>query len=544
MKTIMPFNLFFVIMFFPLVLFGCTKKESITKKQPNIILIVADDLGYSDLGCFGGEIQTPFLNSMANEGVRLPNMHNAGMCVISRSSLLTGQWWPKVGYGIEHGENIAQELKKEGYSTGLIGKWHLNGEPNEKGFDYFFGFLGGYSTYFQGSSDYRENKKIYKDFDNEFYSTDEFSERAVSFVNERAGHKDHPFFLYLSYQSPHNPLQAPKEDIMKYRGTYLSGWQAIREARVKRQRAIGLVNENTPLPGYPQNLPEWESLSFAQKDLEDLRMSVYAAMVERMDNGIGKLLESLKVNGLAENTLVIFLSDNGTDSFSVMDSVMLQKGLLPGDIGSNYQPGTGWAYASVTPRRLYKISQHGGGVKTGAIAWWPKAISNNGALLFDPLHVIDVFPTFLDVAGNMDKKSTDQNNTKVVAGESFAALLKGEEWDRKSPMYFQFMDNRAIRTDRWSLVEIDGNGWELYDTETDPMETHDLSSQYPEKVNELDKQWLIWWKTESGKSTYEPESTQNSPHYKPQGDRGTGAGYIPSAMPANLSSRYPLKNRP
>ncbi|WP_200979923.1 arylsulfatase [Echinicola sp. 20G] len=540
----MSFNLFFAIMSFLPVFFSCTKKESITIKQPNIILIVADDLGYSDLGCFGGEIQTPFLNSIANEGVRLPNMNNAGMCVISRSSLLTGQWWPKVGYGIEHGENIAQELKKEGYSTGLIGKWHLNGEPNEKGFDYFFGFLGGYSTYFQGSSDYRENKKIYKDFDNEFYSTDEFSERAVSFVNERAGHKDQPFFLYLSYQSPHNPLQAPKEDIMKYRGTYLSGWQAIREARVKRQKAIGLVNENTPLPGYPQNLPEWESLSFAQKDLEDLRMSVYAAMVERMDNGVGKLMESLKVNGLAENTLVIFLSDNGTDSFSVMDSVMLQKGVLPGDIGSNYQPGTGWAYASVTPRRLYKISQHGGGVKTGAIAWWPKTIRNSGTLLFDPLHVIDVFPTFLDVAGNMDKKSTDQNNTKVVAGESFAALLKGEEWERKSPMYFQFMDNRAIRTDKWSLVEVDGNGWELYDTETDPMETRDLSSQYPEKVNELDMQWLMWWKTESGKSNYRPESTHNSPHYKPQGDRGTGAEYTPSAMPANLNSRYPLKNRP
>lgn len=520
--------------------FACAPQEPSSPGKPNIILIVADDLGYSDLGSFGGEIESPVLDKLAEEGLRLPNMHNAGMCVISRSSMLTGKWWPAVGYGIENGENLAQKLQHEGYRTGLIGKWHLKGKPNDKGFDYFFGFLGGYSTYFNGSADYRINDQEFNDFDPGFYSTDAFSDRAVEFVKADTSAQKEPFFLYLSYQSPHNPLQAPKEDIMKYRGSYLSGWQASRDRRIQRQIELGIITKDTPLPAYPQNLPDWETLTDAQKDLEDLRMSVYAAMVERMDRGIGKLMASLRETGQDENTLIVFLSDNGTDSFSVMDAQLLQKGLLPGDIGSNYQPGTGWAYASGTPQRLYKISQHGGGVKTGAIAWWPSTIKKMGEISFAPLHVVDILPTFMDIASLSDQNMAQQKSDKSLAGESFAPLLKGQNWSRQEPMFFQFMDNRAIRTADWSLVEVDGSGWELYNTQEDPLETKDLSSQNKSKLRELNQQWLSWWKAESGESNYEPTSTQNSPHYKPQGDRGTGNNYIPSAMPTKLQSKYPL----
>lgn len=516
---------------------GCAENKAEEDDRPNIILIVADDLGYSDLGSYGGEIKTPALDKMANEGLRLSNMHNAGMCVISRSSLLTGQWWPKVGYGIETGTNMAQTLKKEGYRTGLVGKWHLKGEPNNKGFDYFFGFLGGYSSYFEGSTDYRLNQEKFDDFDDGFYSTDAFSDRAIEFISFKDTEKEEPFFLYLSYQSPHNPLQAPKEDIMEYRGSYLKGWQAVREARIERQKGLGLIEPETPLPDYPQNLPDWDSLSPAQKDLEDLRMSVYAAMVERMDTGIGRLMDALKSTGKDKNTLVIFMSDNGTDSFSVMDSVFLEKGLLPGDIGSNYQPGTGWAYASVSPKRLYKISQHGGGVKTGAVAWWPDGIKKTGGLSNQNLHVVDIMPTMLDVAATSDA-NPNKTDTDSFAGKSFLPLLKGEKWSRKSPMYFQFMDNRAVRTDKWSLVEVDGIGWELYNVEKDPLETNDLAQYNENKVQELEKEWLNWWQSESGKTTYVPESTSTSPHYKPQGDRGSGEMYVPSAMPTRLSDEY------
>jgi len=507
-------------------------------ERPNIILIVADDLGYSDLGCYGGEIKTPSLDKLAHSGIRLSNMYNAGMCVISRSSLLTGKWWPKVGYGIEKHVNLAQKLKQQGYRTGIVGKWHLNGEPNDKGFDYFFGFLGGYSSYFDGSKDYRLNKIPFVEFGDNFYSTDAFSDRAIEFVKNTGNGQDQPFFLYLSYQAPHNPLQASKEDIKSYRGDYLKGWQAIRDARINKQIQLGLVDPETPLPEYPQNLPFWESLSSEQKDLEDLRMSVYAAMVERMDKGIGRLIQNLKSNGQLVNTLILFLSDNGTDSFSVMDEEMLKKKLLPGDIGSNYQPGTGWAYASVSPQRLYKISQHNGGVKTGAIAYWPAGIKNAGLIQHEALHVVDILPTILDLAMIDTERKKESTFTQTLAGKSFVPLLTVQSFRRKSPIYFQFMDNRAIRTNKWSLVEVDGNGWELYNVQKDPLETNNLADYNDKKIKDLEKNWLNWWKSESGKTSYEPDSTAKNPHYKPQGDRGSGEMYVPSSMPSLLKDKY------
>ncbi|MBC3757272.1 arylsulfatase [Hyunsoonleella sp. SJ7] len=502
-------------------------------ESPNIIVIMADDLGYSDLGCYGGEINTPSLDKLAIEGIRLPNVFNAGMCVASRSAMLTGKWWPRAGFGAQNGPNIAQELKKEGYRTGLIGKWHLNDTPNEKGFDYFFGFLGGFSSYFEGGRDYRINEEKYGDFGNDFYSTDAFSESAVEFVKSNNAQNKAPFFLFLSYQSPHNPLQAPKEDIMKYRGSYLKGWQSVRKQRIEKQKVLGLIADGVPLPDYPQNLPDWSSLTDAQMDLEDLRMSVYAAMVERMDKGIGQLMDALKVTNQDKNTLILFLSDNGTDSFSVLDKVLLKKGLLPGDVGANYQLGTGWAYASVSPLRLYKISQHSGGVKTGAIVRWPESIVKPNTINTEAINVVDFMPTFLEVA-----KASSVSEATTFSGRSFLPLLKGKTWKREAPMYFQFMDNRAIRTSEWSLIEVDNKGWELYNTRKDPLETNDLSNIHKDKVLELEKKWLNWWITESGESGYQPESTEGNPHYKAQGDRGTGVMYTPSAMPEVLSEKY------
>ncbi len=505
--------------------------------KPNIIFIVADDLGYSDLGCYGGEVKTPNLDKMANEGIRLSNMHNASMCVLSRSSILSGKWWNVAGQGIARGNNIAQELQKVGYRTGIIGKWHLKGEPNDKGFDYFFGFLSGLSNYYKGSNDYRLNKIPYTDFGKDYYSTDEFSKRAVEFIDPSKNDKK-PFFLYLSYQCPHNPLQAPKEDIMKYRGTYLKGWQAIRDARIKNQIKFGIVKPGDPLPAYPQNLPDWETLTPAQKDLEDLRMSVYAAMVDKMDQGIGKLMKALETNGQKDNTFIIFLSDNGTDPFSSGDAGGLKKGLLPGDDGSNFQPGIGWGYATVTPWRLYKISQHQGGVTTGSIVSYPKLIKNPGVVRKEFLHVVDIMPTVLDLAMPVSMAKQKAQITTSLSGESFTPLLKGESWMRKSPMYFQFVDNRAIRTNQYSLVEVDGSGWELYDIKKDPMETNDLSKKLPNVVSNLEENWFTWWKSESKTGVYAPEKAGSGGHYSPQGDRGTGNQYIPSAMPAALSNKY------
>ena len=454
------------------------------KQAPNIILIVADDLGYSDIEPYGGEIYTPTLQKMASEGLRLSNMNNAGMCVISRASMLTGKWWPSTGESMKDAKtNLALELQKKGYRTGLVGKWHLDGEPHKKGFDYFFGFLNGYASYFEGNKEYRLNEEKFEDFGDDFYSTDEFTKRAIDFISQKKENAKAPFFLYLSFQAPHNPLQNRKKDIMEYRGKYLKGWQAVRDKRVKNQIRMGIIDSNTPLPSYPKNLPEWDSLSAEQKDMEDLRMAVYASMVESMDKGIGALMATLKENGADENTLVLFLSDNGTDSFSKLDEVMLKKDLLPGDKGSNYQPGTGWAYASVSPWRLYKISQHGGGIKTGAIAWWPSKIKKTGKIDHSAMHLVDIYPTILEVAGSSIQKDK-------IDGSSFLPLLKGQSWKRNAPMYFQYMDNRAIRTHKWSLVEVDGSGWELYNSIEDPLETNNLANKKSELVSQLETDWL------------------------------------------------------
>ncbi len=500
-------------------LFAIFTAGSLAAEKPNLIIILADDMGYSDPGCYGGEVSTPAIDRLARDGVRLSRFHNGGMCVVSRASLLTGKWWPQALPEFGRTPLLPEKLKQAGYRNALVGKWHLDGHPMDRGFDHFFGFLGGFADHFSGAPSYQLDRVPFETFPPGYYSSDAFTDRAIDFVRAPG---DAPFFLYLSYQAPHNPLQAPRGDILKHRGRYLKGWQAIREARFEKQKKLGLIPTNAVLPSYPQNLPDWNSLSSAQRDLEDLRMAVYAAMVERMDRGIGQLLEALEKSGKLENTFILFLSDNGADSFSVVDQTMLAKDLLPGDRGSNWQPGTGWAYASNTPWRLHKISQHGGGITTGAIACGP-LVRKKGVVKSAPLHVVDIMPTLLEMSGGNGD------------GESFLLLLRGEPWKRKGDLFFQYMDNRAIRSAEWTLVEADGAGWELFHTPDDPLETRDLAAEKPDIVKDLEARWNSWW----GKP-HQPEFTKGSPHYQPQGDRGTGTPYVPSAMPPRLSDRYPL----
>jgi len=502
------------------------------EKKPNIIIILADDMGYSDPGCYGGELATPALDKLANEGVRLTRFQNSAMCVCSRASLLTGNYWPKAIPEFNKTRILPERLNDAGYRTALIGKWHMQGDPMDRGFDHFFGFLGGFGDHFTGSKDFRLDREPFTAFGPDYYSSDTFTDRAIQFIQSpKSDQKDQPFFLYLSFQAPHNPLQVPKADILKHRGNYTEGWQAVREARFKRQKEMGIVPADAKLPDYPENLPAWETLSPEQRDLEDLRMSVYAAMVERMDMGIGRLMNALQESGATENTLILFMSDNGSDSFSVMDQAMLNQGKLPGDAGSNWQPGTGWAYASVTPWRLYKISQHGGGVTTGAIAWWPGKTGRAGRIEHSQVHMIDVLPTVNELL----KKKTEED----ISGESFLSLLNGKNWQRKNPLYFQFMDNRAIRTPKWTMVEVDESGWELFSIKTDPLENTNVASTNPEVIAKLQADWQKWWQHDSGDTVYTPKSTKSGPHYKPQGDRGSGVIYRPTAMPENLKNRYP-----
>lgn len=502
--------------------------SAVEEGRPNLIVILADDLGYSDPTCYGGEIPTPSLDKLAAEGMRLTRFHNCGMCVVSRASMLTGKWWPQAQKEFTPLDILPERLKAAGYRTGLVGKWHLAGHPLDHGFDHFFGFLGGFADHFAGGPEYRLDRARFKGFGPDFYSSDALTDRALQFI-----HRDKaPFFLFLAYQAPHNPLQAPRDDIMKFRGNYLKGWQKVREERFRRQKELGIVSKDTVLPAYPANLPAWDSLTPQQQDLEDLRMAVYAAMVERMDKGIGRLMDAVRAMGSTRETIVFFMSDNGADSFSVVDAEMLKQGKLPGDRASNWQPGTGWAYACVTPWRLYKISQHGGGVTSGAIAWRSDADSSNKGLIRNSsIHMVDLLPTLMDLMG--EPVSTE--------GESFAALLRGDEWKREKSLFFQYLDNRAIRTSSQTLVEVDGNGWELFNSSTDPLETNNLAAGNPAAVRALEKQWMDWWVAQGTKKGYQPEPSRGSQHYRPQGDKGSGDLYCPSAMPDGLSDRYPLR---
>lgn len=500
------------------------------RSRPNVVVIVADDLGYSDLGCYGGELSTPALDSLASEGVRLNRFYNGGMCVISRASMLTGQWWPRAVPNFSQSDLLPERLHAGGYRTGLIGKWHLDGHPMDHGFDHFFGFLNGFADHFAGAGSYRLDREPFRDFGGDFYSSDALSDRAIDFI-DRVSQGDDPYFLYLSYQAPHNPLQAPRDDVLRHRGRYMTGWESIRQSRFDRQKELGLVPSSAALPSYPLNLPHWKSLSPQQRDLEDLRMSVYAAMVERMDRGIGRVIDAIDATKHGDDTLILFLSDNGTDSFSVVDGPMLAQGKLPGDRSSNWQPGTGWAYASVTPWRMYKISQHGGGVTSGAIARWRSQLKTPGRIESQPVHIVDIMPTILEAA--------DRSNDASLAGHSFLWLIHEQNAQPRPPMFFQYMDNRAIRTDAWTLAEVDGNGWELF-TADDVLERTNVADQHPSTVEELQLTWLAWWKAQSGEAEYVPISTKSGPHYAPQGDRGSGRMYVPSAMPAELSDRYPV----
>ena len=503
--------------------------------KPNILVILMDDMGYSDPGCYGGEMATPAIDSLAQQGVRLTHFENCGMCVLSRSAMLTGNYWTRMKKEFSKTPILPEKLHEAGYRTGLFGKWHMRGDPMDRGFDHFFGFHGGANNQFGGGKDFYLDRAPFSNFGDHYYSADAYTDHAVDFLKHPdRGQEQKPFFLYLAYSTPHSPLQAPKEDILKNRGKYLVGWQAVRETRFKHQTEMGLVPADSSLPDYPKNLPDWKTLSPQQRDLEDLRMCTYAAMVERTDKGIARVLAALKESGKADNTLILFMSDNGADPFSVADAKSLPKGVLPGDTEGNWQLGMGWAYASVTPWRLYKISQFGGGVMTGAIVCWPGKTGKPGSVENSPAHFVDILPTFLEAAG-VSKGGLN------LAGESFLPMIQGKPWQRKGPRYFQFTNNRAISEGEWTLGAIDGQGWELYHTSVDPFENVNVASKQPEIFQKLNAQWTKWWQTETGESGYTPVVDKGEGHaYGAQGDRGSGAPYVPSAMPANLAGHYPM----
>ena len=479
-------------------------------QPPNVVIILADDLGYSDIGAYGGEIQTPALDGLALDGLRFQRFYNGGRCCPTRASLLTGRYphavgmgamvsslnslpepGPYQGYLSEEAPTIAEMLRANGYHTYMSGKWHVGEKPEHwprrRGFDRYFGLISGASSYYEIIRDQPRIRAMARDDTpwsppaEGFYMTDAFTDHALEFLEEHP--LGDPFFLYLAYTAPHWPLHALPEDIARYRDRYTGGWDVLRHERYRRQLDLGLIDSTWGLPPRPQHLPAWEDEPNKQDWAH--RMAVYAAMVDRMDQGIGRIIDQLRTMGVLNNTLIVFLSDNGGCAESVTGRNLHDSTAAAGARGSYVAYQEAWANASNTPFRLYKQWMHEGGIATPLIAHWPEGIAEPGRITNASGHVMDLMATIADATGST-LPQTD--------GRSLLPMLTtAREPAGDRTLFWEHIGHRAIREGHWKLVYDRRRGeWELYDLSADPTELTDLSRQHPSRAERMAAKWQSW----------------------------------------------------
>lgn len=476
-------------------------------QRPNIIIVMADDMGFSDIGCYGGEIETPNLNRLAANGMRFSQFYNTGRCCPTRASLLTGLYSHQAGIGHMTGNKgvpsyqgylndrcltIAEALKPAGYRTLITGKWHVGSRPEQwplkRGFDRFYGIPQGGGIYFrlkQGRQLILDNQSIQPPED--WYVTDAFTDHAIKFIEESTTQKQ-PFFLYLAHIAPHWPLMAHDEDIKKYKNKYMIGWDKVRQQRYHRMVKMGLINKDWPMSKRDSTSIPWEEED--RKEMMDLRMAVYAAQVDRIDQNIGKLMTALKKQGVERDTLVMFLSDNGGSPEGGRRGFSRgKKGAQVGTADSYVSYGLSWANASNTPFRRYKSWVHEGGISTPLIAHWPNGIQKQDWYR-SPCHVIDLMPTCLDLAG----ASYPKKGKTPLPGTSLTPAFRGKAIERDA-LYWEHEGNRAMRQGKWKIVAKHKSPWELYDLEADRTETKDLSKKHPERKKAMIAKYQSWTKS-------------------------------------------------
>lgn len=527
--------------------------SSIADDRPNVIIMMADDMGFSDIGCYGGEIRTPALDNLATNGIRFTQFYNTGRCCPTRAALLSGLYSHQAGVGWMMSDNgydgyrgelnrncmtIAEVLKTAGYSTYMSGKWHVTKDvrpdgdkanwPRQRGFDKFFGTIHGAGSFYDPNSLTLDNKQITPQQFNDkkdFYYTDAISDYAVQCIDEHKS--ENPFFMYVAYTAPHWPMHALPEDIERYKGRYDDGWDALRGQRYARQKKMGLIDESWSLTPRDTGVPVWPAEK--EKAWQIRRMEVYAAMVDRMDFGIGRIVNKLKESNQLENTLILFLADNGGCAeeygssgpprptladgrkIPLMKEGELQtrmqplitrdgtpvktgKGVMPGPADTYVAYGKGWANASNTPFRLYKHWVHEGGISSPLIAHWPKQIQRKGEFERQPGHLIDLMATCVDVSKAEYPATYKGKDIKPLEGKSLVPAFAGQDLKRDA-IYWEHEGNRAIRQGDWKLVAKGVNGpWELYNIAEDRTELNDLASKNPQKAGELAKKWDAWAK--------------------------------------------------
>ncbi|WP_447768081.1 arylsulfatase [Sphingobacterium faecium] len=493
---------------------GLTALGMAQQKKPNIVLILADDLGYSDLGAYGGEIETPNLDRLASEGLRLREFYNNSICAPTRASLLTGQYQHKAGVGYfsndlglpayqgyinQESLTIAEVLKENGYHTITSGKWHVSGKGNslpwQRGFDFVFpkeekssdsGAPG-----FKGKTDAQGYPLPEHD------ATNVINQHALSFLDQIKGDKK-PFFLYLAHTAPHWPLVALPQDIAKYKGKYDKGWEAIRHERFKRQKELGLIRPDVKLSVRDEDIYDWDRLSFDQRQLWAKKMEIYAAMVDRLDQSIGQLIQKLKDNGQLDNTLIVFLSDNGAPAEDLVKwhhGARINTGPV-GTTGSYESQSKNWSYASNTPYKAFKDYTYEGGINTPFIAWFPNRISAH-TIKNGEGHIIDLAPTFYALAGAKYPKIYKGIKPNDLKGKNLLPVIFEDknQIDRPEGLFWERAGNRAARIGKWKLVSTwPSYKWELYNLETDPTEIKDVANQNHDVVSQLSQAYFNWAK--------------------------------------------------
>lgn len=460
-------------------------------ERPNVVLIMADDLGFSDLGCYGSEIETPNLDALAAGGLRFNQFYNTAKCHSSRVSLLTGLYCDQAGAeSLSRGATIAEVLSEAGYSTAMVGKWHLSKQPTNFGFERYWGHLSGATNFFTGDETFRLNGEkwnVPKSLNGRpFYTTTANGDFALEFIDAMTA-KDNPFLLYVAFNAPHYPLHAPQEAVEKYDGRYDAGWDTLRIERHRKQMAIGLLPESVPLSPRPDHVPAWDSLSDEERAWEADRMEVFAAMIDVLDQNVGRIVDKLKATGEYENTLFLFCSDNGGCPFERTRG----RGLKPWDPKSYWTYDASWANASNTPFRLYKQNQHEGGISSPLIAHWPAGLKTKGGSVTDqPGHLVDFMATFVDLSGAEYPKKVGERKVDPLQGKSLVPIFEGENRTPHDTLYFHFGTDRALRQGPWKLVSAKLGRWELYNLDDDRSELHDLATDHPDRVEQMAAEWF------------------------------------------------------
>lgn len=493
-------------------------------KRPNILIILADDLGFSDLGCYGGEIQTPHLDGLAANGLRFTQFYNTARCWPTRAALLTGYYAQQVRRdavpGVKSGGGgtrpkwaplLPRMLQSAGYRNYHSGKWHLDGMPVENGFDMSY-YLKDQGRFFNPKIHWRDDTQLPEvKPDSGYYGTTAIADHAIECLRQHAEeHSGQPFFHYLAFTAPHFPLHALPEDIEKYKHTYLKGWDEIRKERWMRQQALGIakppLSEVEPDLGPPYHFPEaleilgegevnrpvpWESLNQTQKIFQSAKMAVHAAMVDRMDQEIGRVLDQIRAMGAMDNTLILFLSDNGASAEIMVRADGHDPNAAPGSAASYLCLGPGWSTACNTPFRKHKTWVHEGGCHTPFMMHWPKGIRTQGQAIAQVGHVIDVVPTLLEITTGSRPKNTFVEGRPEAPGMSLLPVLQNSSQPivRPKPLWWLHEGNRAIRDGDWKAVAAKDQPWELYDLVTDPNETKDLAREFPGKLSVLSRSW-------------------------------------------------------